>query len=147
MKDCEICGNEIPDAATVCPFCEHPQHGRPPPPPAEKLRTINIKEGLPTIDDALRHLDGELGRARQAGVKVVRIIHGWGASGKGGGIREACRSFLTRELKAKRIKAIQPGDTYSRSSVSGRALMSKYPDLRSSERTDSNNPGITFVEL
>jgi hypothetical protein len=39
------------------------------------------------------------------------------------------------------------GDDYSAATVAGRGLMSRHPDLRKSERSDSGNPGITFVEL
>lgn len=59
----------------------------------------------------------------------------------------ACRSFLRRELAAKRVKAIVPGEDYSRATAAGRELMSRYHELRANERPDANNPGITFVEL
>jgi len=81
------------------------------------------------------------------GVRVLRVIHGWGSSGTGGKLRDACRFFLYQEMKAKRLKGVLPGDDYSRAALAGRALMSRYEELRSSERSDAQNPGITMVEL
>ena len=91
--------------------------------------------------------EGDIMRAKQAGIRVVRVIHGWGSTGTGGKLRDACRAFLQRQLAAKRIRSIVHGDDYSRSAVSARELMSRWPDLKASERSDTNNPGITFVEL
>ena len=48
--------------------------------------------------------------------------------------------------KAGKISTFLPGEDYSKATNLGRNLMSRCPDLRSSERSDSQNPGITFVE-
>ncbi len=77
----------------------------------------------------------------------MRVIHGWGSTGSGGKLRNECRAYLRRQLAAKRIKAIVHGEDYSRATVSGREMMARWPDLETSERSDSNNPGITFVQL
>ena len=81
------------------------------------------------------------------GVGVVRVIHGWGSSGRGGRLCDACRAFLERERQAGRVKAVLPGDGYSRMTVAARDLLARCPSLRTSERADALNPGITFVEL
>ena len=131
----------------VCRFCRSHQHVQFIAAQREKIRTVNIETGLPSALDALRRLENEIMRTRQAGVRVVRVIHGWGSTGIGGKLRDACRAFLTREIKAKRIKTMLPGDDYSTATVATRELIARYPDLRKSERSDTNNPGITFVEL
>jgi len=147
MKDCETCGNEIPDIATTCRFCGTHQHTKAPAGSREKIRSVNVEAGLPSITEGLVRLEGDIMRAKQAGIRVVRVIHGWGSTGTGGKLRDACRAFLQRQLAAKRIRSIVHGDDYSRSAVSARELMSRWPDLKASERSDTNNPGITFVEL
>ena len=141
MKDCETCGNEIPDREMICRFWYgSPQPVRSKVPRRECLRTINVEAGRPTVEVGLDKLERELASAMQARVSVVRVIHGYGSTGKGGRLRDECRAFLRRMLKAGQIKAFVPGDDYSNVTNAGRALMSAYPELRDSERTDRLNP-------
>ena len=148
MKDCETCGNEIPDSEFQCRFCgNHQQLPRTQSRAGNGVRTVNIEATRPSVDEALGRLEDELARARQSGVRVMRLIHGWGSSGKGGKLRDACRALLQRKLSARQIKGVVAGDDYSRRSAGGRALMEKCPSLRASERTDAENPGITFIEF
>jgi len=43
---------------------------------AANLMTVNLEEGMPTVDQAQRGLVAELGRARASGAKAVKLIHG-----------------------------------------------------------------------
>ncbi len=147
MKDCDTCGNELPDLAVTCRFCGARQAESARPLPREKVRTACIKDGLPTVDQGLARLQAELATARSGGARVLRVVHGYGSSGKGGALKDACRAFLARELRAGRIRAFVPGESYSRATVAGRDLMGKWPELKAAERTDSGNPGITLVDL
>ena len=148
MKDCDTCGNEIPATAVLCPHCESPQQaGRPDPKRREPIRTVNLEAGKPTVEAGEARLERELILARHSGVRLVRVIHGWGSGGKGGALRAACRAVLKRKLAMKQIRSFLPGDEYSGGSEAARSLRVRHPDLRSSERTDRANAGITFVEL
>ena len=64
--------------------------------PVVRVRTINIESGMPTVEEGRGRLERKLDDARQRGVRVVRVIHGWGSSGKGGQLRSACRALLHR---------------------------------------------------
>jgi hypothetical protein len=50
------------------------------------IRTYNVEAGLPTLDDARRQVIDEIKRAKREGVKVLKVIHGYGSSGKGGAL-------------------------------------------------------------
>ena len=148
MKPCTTCGNEIGDQVWKCPFCEQPQTGQPPEPVRQlAVWSINLKEGLPTVAAALAKLKRELQAAKSERRKVVRIIHGYGSTGVGGEIRVAVRKQLQAMLSTKKIQSFLPGDDYSDRTNAGSALVSRHFALRSSLKTDRNNPGITFVEL
>ena len=114
---------------------------------AEAVRTINIESGLPTVEEAMKRMESKLSLAIAQGVRVVRFVHGYGSSGKGGKIREACRRTLSDMVQRNQIKNFIRGEDYSPARLSAQELVRRVPDLKSSSRTDSDNPGITFVEL
>ena len=148
MKTCDTCGNEIPGEARKCPFCGAHQGGRVVPRTAGRpVITVNLKEGLPRVHQAIVKLDRELKRARSGGAKVVRVIHGYGSSGTGGSIKEAVLKRLASLHARRGIRGFVPGDRYSNSTGGGKALLRKIPSLETDLRTDRNNPGITLVEL
>ncbi|HOO21932.1 MAG TPA: Smr/MutS family protein [Kiritimatiellia bacterium] len=149
MKTCDTCGETIAPQSLVCPYCETPQRPSPGAAPAgPELRHLDLEAGLPTVEEALRRLAAQLDRARADGVRVVRVVHGWGsASGGGGRIRTASRRWLREQTDARRIRGILFGDHFTHTSPEGREFLRRHPVLRASERTDRHNPGITFVEF
>jgi len=149
MKTCDMCGEAIEPHSCVCPYCESPQsvktgsaRG------GEALRTLNIEAGMPTVAEAMQRLRVQLDRAQADGVRLVRVIHGWGSNTGGRGkIRTAARRWLQQQLDDRRIRALVLGDHYTHTSPEGRQFQRRHPALRISERTDRENPGICFVEL
>ncbi len=146
MKICNRCGNEIDQMESRCCFCGCRQRCRAAV-TGGHIPSFNIKNGLPAVEEGLSRLDKELMSARRAGVALIRIIHGWGSGGSGGKLRDACRKSLTHKKDTRQIKSFLAGEQYSRKTVAGKKLMRRYPGLLPDERTDSNNPGITLVEL
>ena len=149
MRLCEVCGNEINGTAIVCPFCETHHPGAAPArtaPLSGRVITVNLEEGLPTVEQALSRLDTALLRARDSGVTLLRLIHGYGSSGVGGRLREAVRIQLNYLRRSGRVRLVVPGEEYASRTAETKRLMKRYPVLMRCERTDSRNPGITFVE-
>jgi len=149
MKTCDMCGESIHPRASICPYCESPQafaavSGR----QGEALRTLNIEAGMPTVAEAMQRLRLQLDRAQADGVRLVRVIHGWGSNTGGRGkIRTAARRWLQKQLEDRQIRALVLGDQYTHTRPEGRDFQRRHPSLRPSERTDRENPGICFVEL
>ena len=148
MKTCDTCGEPIAPGSSVCPYCEAPQTpSAPDSASGPPIRDVDIEAGLPTVAEALRRLEAQLDRARRDGVRVVRVIHGWGSNTGGGGkIRAAARTWLHGQLDQRRIRSLFLGDHYTHTRPEGRDFLRRHPVLRTSERTDRENPGITFVE-
>ena len=96
---------------------------------------------------ALERLERDLREAWACGAKLVRIIHGYGSSGRGGKIRDAVRRELGRKLALGEVKAVTPGENYSSTTNSGRDLLSRFKELKTTERSDTHNPGLTIVEM
>jgi Smr domain len=107
---------------------------------------MRLRAGLPTVAQALERLERDLREARACEAKVVRVIHGYGSSGRGGKIRDAVRRELGRKLARGEVKDVTPGENYSSTTNSGRDLLSRFKELKTTERSDSLNPGLTIVE-
>lgn len=112
-----------------------------------KIGTVNLEHGLPTAKAALMHLEADISGAKLRGVKVLRVIHGYGSSGKGGKIRNAVRNALPDMKSAGVITGFLHGDDYDEFSVAGRELRDKYPELDKSYKDDRGNPGVTLITI
>lgn len=148
MIICEVCGNEIPASSSRCVFCASDQRqGKTFSGKGSPMRNVNIEKGMPPVDEGLAHLEEALCIARHEGVRLLRIIHGYGSTGSGGKLKKACRAVLKQKAALKQIRGFLPGEDYSRSTGAGKALIRRHPALNRTERMDRYNPGITFVEL
>ena len=151
MKACIVCGNDIEDTEWQCPFCKSPQpsqttKGSFASPRKEQIRTVNLKEGLPVVEDALSSMRREISDARACRVKVLKLVHGYGSTGTGGKIKQAVQVELASMHLQGQIRMYVVGDAYA-ASVAGQELRARYPELLRSRRQDFENRGITFVEL
>ena len=113
----------------------------------ERVIRSNLEAGLPTVVQALERLERDLREARACGAKLVRIIHGYGSSGRGGKIRDAVRRELGRKLARGEVRAVVPGENYSSTTNSGRDLLCRFKEVKTTERSDTLNPGLTIVEI
>src|SRR5215470_7193386 len=62
------------------------------------IPVINLETGMPLVHEALAQLDRELSSARKQKRVILKVIHGYGSTGKGGHIRIAVQQRL-RELQ------------------------------------------------
>lgn len=109
------------------------------------VRTVNLESGYPTVEQAVVRMNQALFSARASGTKVIKLIHGYGSSGKGGSIRLS----VIRELQAKKsagiIRELVPGDDFSPFSPAGRRLLTAVPELSRDPDYSRGNRGITLV--
>jgi hypothetical protein len=110
------------------------------------IKTINLKTEMPTVAEALQHLDRELARCRQ-GSKAIKLIHGYGSSGEGGEIRIAVQRQLTGMAARGEIRACIFGENWSKSDEQAWALMKTHPELKQDPDLGKQNRGITIVVL
>jgi hypothetical protein len=146
-KDCEICGNPIASKAFTCRFCGANQSVESFSVSKRRVVRVVIKQGMPTVDDAMADLDRSLRQCLAGGVKVVRLVHGYGSTGRGGRIRDAARRELGHWLRRGEVTEVVYGERYESMTEPGRTLLTKYPELQSTLRDDSGNPGMTMVVM
>lgn len=111
------------------------------------LRELNIKADMPTAKEAIRRLTAELRTSRQMGCTAVKIIHGYGSTGKGGVIRLETRRHLEEMLRKRQIRAWIPGEDLSIFSSTTRDAFSVCDALRRDPDLERHNNGITVVVL
>src|SRR5258706_9536137 len=109
--------------------------------------TINLEADSPTVGDARRRLVDEMQSARARGVRVIKVIHGWGSSGEGGKLGQAIRKSLRLRVKEGKASLVLPGERFSSDTNEGRELVQRHPALRNDRDYNRTNPGITLVEL
>ena len=65
-----------------------------------ECQIVNLEAGMPTVDMARTHLNMTLRSAKANRVKVLKLIHGYGSSGKGGAIRADVLAQLAQKKQA-----------------------------------------------
>ena len=111
------------------------------------LKTVILKEGLPSIEQARARLNSELQIARSSGIRVLKIVHGYGSTGVGGELRIALQSTL-RQMAAKReIRDCIYGENWRTSNERTWELLKQMPELKTDTDLGRANKGITIVLL
>jgi hypothetical protein len=143
---CGICGNEVDPGLRRCPFCESALElvlpGQ-----LDLHKIINLKQGMPTVEQALLRLDRELTQARLERRRVLTLIHGYGSSGAGGLIRQEVRARLLYLQHRGGVSEIICGEDFSTRSGPGRNILRRFPSLRQHGDLNKGNPGITLAAL
>ena len=106
-----------------------------------------MKAGMPRAEEARRRLAAELQRGASGGVAVLKLVHGYGSTGKGGRIRGTLRTELAVLRTAGRIGVVVAGEAFSVFDADTRALLDRYPALRNDPDLERGNAGVTFVEI
>ncbi|HVO59854.1 MAG TPA: Smr/MutS family protein [Terriglobales bacterium] len=114
---------------------------------SSNIPIVNLEEGFPTRDEALRRLEAALARARQHKIRVLKIIHGYGSSGVGGILRPVVRNFLRQAKERGEIKLFVNGEGFSRFDSRSKKLIGRAAELLLDRDLGRGNRGVTFVLL
>lgn len=147
MIECPNCGNPVEEDFHYCKWCERRiEAGRKK--TGSGIKTINLEYGNPTVDEARRHLHNEL-RKTENSKMTLRLIHGYGSSGKGGAIRIALVKTLNKLLREKKIKCYSMGLDHQMSFSQIKSILgsntSSGNEIARKVKGDLDNPGITFI--
>lgn len=107
--------------------------------------TINLEQGMPTVETARQKLEQALRTARARRTPVLKVIHGYGSSGKGGAIKRDVAQTLTKKLRAGEIRAFVHGENFSPFDESARKILDQCPGLKGDKDYTRGNDGITIV--
>lgn len=111
------------------------------------IKTFNLKDGMPTVEEARQILSAALTHARQKKLPVIKLIHGYGSSGVGGALQIGIRKSLRKRRKKGEIRQYIFGENWSIFDEDSRNLLEENPSLRKDSDLDRGNDGISIVIL
>ena len=111
------------------------------------MKIVNLKDGMPTIEQARARLTTELARARQEGEPILKLIHGYGSHRVGGELRIALQASLAILAREGQIAAFIPGEDWRISNQETWDLLKKDPKLKQDPDLGRGNKGISVVVL
>lgn len=111
------------------------------------IRTFNVEADFPSLEEARRRVLEEIRRAKREGVRVLKIIHGYGSSGKGGKLCIGLRKSFALRKKEGVLKEVIAGEDFSIFNRTILDLLPTVPELRGDPDLDAINEGVTFLWL
>ena len=111
------------------------------------MRTFNVEANFPTLDEARRLVIEEIRRAKRDGVRVMKVIHGYGSSGKGGALCVGLRKSFGLRKKEGVIKDCVAGEDFSIFNPTVLAMLETAPALRADCDLNNTNEGVTILWL
>jgi len=110
-------------------------------------RTFNVEAGLPSLDEARRLVIAEIKRAKGDRLRVLKVIHGYGSSGKGGALCIGLRKSFGLRKKDGVIKDFVAGEDFNIFNETVLALLEAVPELRGDPDLGAINEGVTILWL
>lgn len=114
-------------------------------PSKPRVKVVIIKSGMPTVDEARSRLADAIASAKSEGCRVLKLVHGYGASGEGGALKSAIRSSLRKRRKEGTIRSFIAGEEFETFSAETLEALHEYPELRDDSDFSKSNEGITMV--
>jgi hypothetical protein len=111
------------------------------------FQTINLKEFNQTEFQAIKELEIFVDLCKKAGVKAIKVIHGYGSHGRGGAISKSVFSFAKRMEKLKVIKFFILGYDWNLANEKALKIIYACKSSYGDEDLNRQNPGITILFL
>lgn len=109
------------------------------------VRVVNIEANFPTLEEARKLVLEEIRKARREKVRVLKVIHGYGSSGKGGKLCIGLRKSFQLRKKEGVIREFIPGEDFSIFEPRTQAALEAIPQLRGDPDLEATNEGVTLL--
>lgn len=110
-----------------------------------EYKTLNLKEFMPTVEQALAMIEIELKICKKEGIKVLKIIHGYGSSGVGGEIRRALPNWAKRSIKKKLFKDFIRGEQWLSDQERMKKVQQLCPEIVGDVDLYHSNSGLSLI--
>jgi hypothetical protein len=110
-------------------------------------RTFNVEATLPTVEEARRLVMEAIKQAKRERVNVLKVIHGYGSTGKGGALSTGLRKSFRLRKKEGVVKEYIAGEDFSIFNNIVLELLEAVPELRGDPDLNSTNEGVSILWL
>jgi hypothetical protein len=110
-------------------------------------RTFNVEATLPTVEEARRLVMEAIKQAKRERVKVLKVIHGYGSTGKGGALSTGLRKSFRLRKKEGVVKEYIAGEDFSIFNNIVLELLEAVPELRGDPDLNATNEGVSILWL
>ena len=108
---------------------------------------VNLEDGMPTVEEALADLRISLQSMRSGRFRIVKLIHGYGSTGRGGKICIGVRNELAAMARKRLIRDYVTGEDFGPYSETSRKIADQYREITRDPDYGKCNHGITIVVL
>jgi hypothetical protein len=108
---------------------------------------LNLEDGMPLVEVALSRMNMGIQEMRISRIKAVKLIHGYGSTGRGGKIRVGVRDELAAMKRRRLIKDFIPGEDFGPMNAASRKLAEQDKSVTRDPDYGRMNHGITVVVL
>ena len=110
-----------------------------------KIYEVNIEQGMPFVDTAMKYVEQTFSRAKAYGYPVIKLIHGYGSGGSGGKIKTAVHRELIKYKSAGKIREFVAGENFTLFDPATQHIIAAYPDITRDSDYLKSNQGITVI--
>ena len=111
------------------------------------IKSVNIEDRMPTVEEALQRLERELSAARAQKATALRVIHGYGSHGVGGDLRIALQAHLQKLQQSGEIREVIYGEDWRIANEASWKWLGRYPEWKKDNDLGRGNKGISIVVL
>ena len=108
---------------------------------------LNLEAGMPPVEEALGRMNIGLQEMRAGRVRIVKLIHGYGSTGRGGKICSAVRQELAAMKRKGFVREFIPGEQFGPLDAASRKLAEQDKGITRDPDYGRMNHGITMVVL
>lgn len=109
--------------------------------------TLNLEAGRPLAAEAAARMRSGLRSAKSQSIRAVKLIHGYGSSGKGGAIKSRIHRELVQMKRDGVIYEYIRGEDFSPFEENARRALTVCPFLSKDVDYSRYNHGVTVVIL
>lgn len=126
---------------------EYPQTAKKKTGGSGSIPRLDLEDGMPVVSDALSRMNIGLQEMRYSRIKAVKLVHGYGSTGRGGKICIGVRDELASMKRKKLIRDYIPGEEFGSFDAASRKLAEQNKSITKDPDYGRTNHGITIVVL
>ena len=108
-------------------------------------KTVNLERNFPLASEASVRLSQEIRLAKCSRCRALKVIHGYGSSGKGGAIKAACLKLCAERKRSGMIRHFVRGEAFTPFTEDGRKAIEICPKLKTDIDYGRQNDGVTII--